>query len=95
MFSHFLGPIFGVPQLLGWVRGWVWVEAAFWCGVNRGVNLGVCQGVSLGVCQGVSLRVRLARRLGGGVALVLGLRTRSRCSWAALGEGKRRLQATL
>ena len=67
VFSHFLGPIFGVPQLLGWVRGWVRVGANFLFGVSRAV----CLGVSLGVSQGVSLRVRLVRRRGGGGFLAL------------------------
>ena len=88
MFTHFLGGIFGVPQWLGWARGWVRVGAVLWFGVSREV--------SHGVCQGVSVRVRLAQRLGkGGVlALALGLETRSRCSWAASGKGKRGLWAT-
>ena len=57
---HLLRSRFGVPQLLGCVRGGV----VLCFGVSRAVSLGVCQGISLGVRQGVSLRVRLARRLG-------------------------------
>ena len=38
-FSHFLGPFFGVPPILGWVRGWVRVGAVFRFGAGRRVVL--------------------------------------------------------